>query len=647
MAVYTTYANKSALTKSETPSVNYSTGTEFTLTLNTSGFCEAYYGFDNSIAASLLKKQITNVDFLFYVTSRTTGSSIWGDIVTSAWAESGVTFLNKPGRIISGFSSPAVTAGTYNTLNLINGANNFASLINYGMWYMLAEPYTGATMTTLSSRATTNKPYLSITAVDAVPVVKNPYPASGFIDEGKPVTFGWTFAAPAGTYGTLAQTSAKFRWKPTGGEYTEIEIDGTQNTITIPADTFTTDGIQWQVILKSDDNIESSDATWYTLTTVDSSASAEIITPKGVFIDGEQPTTFAWKHIIETGSTQYRYDLQYSTNAVETWVDFGSAVSEIESATIVPDTLPAGNVYWRVRTYNSDGIAGEWSAAAEIIVQAAPPAPTITTINTLPRPSITWQSLGQQGYQVKTDGYDSGTIYGTIKQHKIPVFLSDGVHEVSVRVQNSFSLWSEWSTVSATIANVAGIGVSLLTQSITNGVLLQWEGNHNNYIVYRDGEKVTETTNTEFTDWLTIDSHDYTVRGVTGDYYYMSNISTATPNVKEAAIAVIGDYNWLQLKMRRGSKPVLDFNETEQVVYQHYSGRSKPIAETNGFYDSSYSFSFSFRTKAEVDKFRSMRGKTVVYKDTREMCVGILQLNVSVDRASWDVSGTIVEVDYA
>ena len=84
-------------------------------------------------------------------------------------------------------------------------------------------------------------------------------------------------------------------------------------------------------------------------------------------------------------------------------------------------------VYWRVRTYNTDGTAGNWSDAAEIIVVAAPPAPVVLiTSGAAPRVSISWQSTDQQAWEAEINGISSGIIYGVAKAWRMPDYLPDG-----------------------------------------------------------------------------------------------------------------------------------------------------------------------------------------------------------------------------
>lgn len=120
----------------------------------------------------------------------------------------------------------------------------------------------------------------------------------------------------------------------------------------------------------------------------------------------------------------------------QTWTTLATVTGAARQWTCPAGTLTSSIKYWRVRTYNADGIAGEWSDAAQIVVIAAPTAPSIQIKSTGPRPSISWQTSEQEAYQVELDGVLSGgTHYGTEKTWTSPAYLADGSHTVRVRVQ--------------------------------------------------------------------------------------------------------------------------------------------------------------------------------------------------------------------
>ena len=287
------------------------------------------------------------------------------------------------------------------------------------------------------------------------------------------------------TYGTsgvgtqLSQGSAKFRWRPVGGNYTEIPISGAESTITIPANTFTTNEIEWQVNVTSNDGIESEFTPWYKLTTVDSvPQKPKPITPVLAFADGSLPVIFSWDHVIDTNSVSSGFDLEYSADQGATWSTLVNEVSENTAYTVAPSVLPAGNLQWRVRTYNSDAVVGPWSDPAMFVLQAAPEPPAISEMTASSRPVISWQSLGQVAYQVRiaAAGYDTGEIAGTIKSHKVGSYLANGDYLIEVRIKNAFSIWSEWASAAFSLAVTPPPAPVISAEAVSNGARIMISG---------------------------------------------------------------------------------------------------------------------------------------------------------------------------
>lgn len=514
--------------------------------------------------------------------------------------------------------------------------------------------YTHRASVTIQSHTGANKPYRLYTYEDVIPSVRNPYPQSGFVNEKADTVFGWTFYYPTtGVTGKLSQASAKFRWRPAGvEEYTEIIIEGEQNTATIPAGTFSTESIEWQVVVTSDDGIEGTPSAWYTLTTVDSLSEAIPLYPVSTFSDGSEPITMTWQHVIATSSDPSGFDIQYSSDDGLSWIDLAMGIQSAQTEYTVPaDTFPAGRVSWRVRTYNSDGAVGEWSEPAAFINQAAPPAPAVSIETLSPRPTIRWQSVGQQAYQIQSGDYDSGHIYGAEKRFKIPVFLPDGPVDIRVRVQNSFGLWSGWGVVSAAIANAPPGGVRLQAGTESGSAVLAWDGFPGAavYYVHRDGAPIAKTAETVYEDRLTAGPHVYTVLAVDeADNYAVSNAVHHETVVRGAVLGLLPDPEWLALKCRRGGRPTHNMSVQPVVAYHHYAGRSLPVADVSPFRTVTDDFSFTVLDRDALDSLDAMTGKLIMYKDgDGRIVVGILERLYADVRRRSDVEFTIHRTDWS
>ena len=510
--------------------------------------------------------------------------------------------------------------------------------------------YTVASEVEIETDLGANKPYVVCEYDDEKPIVRNAYPKSGFVNEKTEATFGWEFFFDyQRVKATLKQASAKIRWRPyEETEYTEILIQGDQNTYTFPANTFSTNQIQWQVVLTSDDGIEGDPSPWYTLSTVDSLSTAEIIEPKNEMRNGQEVNAFRWQHVIATGTEQKAFDLQYSADNGASWVNIADQKEQaLQSHEVAAGTLLAGTVLWRVRTYNTDSQPGAWSTNAQIVVQAPPSTPALLLESNTPRPVIKWQSDGQEAFQVRIGSNESGTIFGTAKRYKATEYIPDGPVEAAVRVQNSFGLWSEWATISIQIQNRPGQLITATYYERRAEVKIMWRSERAIFYIYRDGELIGKTTEHEYTDKRAIGKHTYTVRGADDDYYDLSNTITAIASCRTAIIADVETFAWLELHCRRGAKPQLAEDESVEVAYQHYSGRKYPVAEVTEFENKTATFEYSILDRNGADAARHLLGRTVILKTPQgRLCEGLLEsIAIKTDKYGTDFAFRIRATD--
>ena len=73
----------------------------------------------------------------------------------------------------------------------------------------------------------------------------------------------------------------------------------------------------------------------------------------------------------ESGSPQSAADLQWKTATGE-WTDLQTVPGSGTTWTAPKGTFPGGTIYWRVRSYNEAGTAGDWSSAASFTAFSAP-----------------------------------------------------------------------------------------------------------------------------------------------------------------------------------------------------------------------------------------------------------------------------------
>lgn len=494
------------------------------------------------------------------------------------------------------------------------------------------------------------KPYIEFTYVDdnAGLYPTDLRPANEFADNRAGVELRWSIALKAGTIGRPAQTKAVVSWSY-GGTTKTVTVNGTAQSYTIPASQLPETGtVTWRVTTTDSvgNTYTSPDATF---TTTDATCTAWPVTPVNAYVDGSKTVTLVWGRSISTGSAANGADFQASGDGGITWTTLGRATgyADFQAA---PGTLPAGNVLWRVRGYNTDGVAGPWSAPANIVVRQAPRTPSITRATTVPRPTITWQAEGQQAYQLQVGSWESGSVYGAAKSAQVPVFLPDGPAAVRLRVQNSFGLWSQWATTSVTIANKPGAAIALQSKDVQGGVRLSWSttGKYTQYIIYRDGKEVGLAAEKAHTDYTgPAGKAAYTVRGVNADSTYTDSArAIEILQLDSGMIAVIGKWDWLPLKCLRGRYPGAETSEEMEIAYTQYSGRAFPVAEISGHRTCQHKLEFTFRQREELVALRKMLGQMVIYKDMwGRLFTGILDSIEDASDWAWDVSFTITEVD--
>lgn len=246
---------------------------------------------------------------------------------------------------------------------------------------------------------------------------------------------------------------------------------------TVPAGTLENGkDYQWRAKITTDDGTTGWSG-WADFTTKDAiPGQPTIVSPQAKYLIGSDPTTLSWQHNIATGSAQHAFDLQYKQAG--SWTDIVvHEVSADQSYTVPGDYFAAGQMYWRVRTYNTDDIAGDWGTSSANVVQAKPETPILSQIASVPRLSASWQSVGQQAYRFTVANaagkivYDSGDTYGVGKTITIDDYLPDGNYTVSLKIQNGLGMWSDPAVSGIAIQNTPQAGEDVITaQSIFGGV---------------------------------------------------------------------------------------------------------------------------------------------------------------------------------
>ena len=459
--------------------------------------------------------------------------------------------------------------------------------------------------------------------------------SKAFVNRLQKNTFTWDATDDTATtqvcFAEIKQTSAVFEWRVKNASTSNtISVSGATTACTVPANTFPSGAIEWRVKVTANSGTTTTSA-WQEITTTDVTPTAKPVSPSGIVIDATIVNRFSWQHIISTGTPQSKADLQWSADGT-TWNTLATVTGENQYYDVPANKFTSGTKYWRVRTYNTDGTPSEWSDKAEFIAINAPSAPSIVIQSTGPRPRITWQTTEQEAYQLTlSSGYASGTVYGTEKAWRSPVYLADGRYTVRVRVQNKYGMWSEWSAAALPVSHTEGEAITL-SAGASHEAALTWQtaGSYDFYLIERDGVAIGRTIQKQYIDHTSINSVTYRVRGcyADSDNYGLSNTVTAEILPDTAMICDLESGTWQRLPL---SETILRTNRISRaatISTVHLSGLAYPVAERTEFRDMAVQISCAFTAKnrAAALALEALVGRLVCAKTTQgDMDTGYLK----------------------
>ena len=326
------------------------------------------------------------------------------------------------------------------------------------------------------------------------------------------------------TYAQYEWTAATVYYKKsTDQNYTSVSgtVSGSWSDVRIDTNIGFQDGYTYDVYITAvSDDGETATTPVAQFTTTDASAVATCIAPSGAFTSGD--VTFIWSHTTEYGTPQHAYDLQYSTNNGSSWTTLKS--HEVTQNTTTSTTLNSAGVYlWRVRTYNTNDVAGEW-ASATFVNQVPATPPTNLSVNTKGRPTVSWAASSQSAYQVQfllgdSIAYDSGAVYTTETSHFVNKYFDDNrSYVVRVRVYNALGEISDWTTTGYQQPNVTDVVFTV--ESPEGGgaqIVITPDEDFVGYYILRNNKPIAYVTGETYSDPYAIGLTNYGVVGVTSD----------------------------------------------------------------------------------------------------------------------------------
>lgn len=642
MPTTTVYANRAAMTRSGSPNTSTSSGltnTEIKYMGAGSGeITRPVYGF--SVPKELYGKQVTS-GYVTFVLEQLIASE--SDFLASALIRK-----NPEDLVISAVTYNNAWDGvaldekllnnvwrdqkqTHASSTVIAKALNGITIIPF---YKYSNKNSGATVTTAPAITFT----YSDTAIPNITQGKTP----GYKNPNKEILLSCLLADDIVAEPNL--TAAKLRWRIAGqSDYTEIplgtpvplaqEVDHAgfflSYSLSVPAKTFPTkQQLEWQIQVELDGQWWSQNAAWEPLSTVDSISRAVPKAPVNALVDTESDNVFSWEHINATSSDPTGYDLQYSTNG-ETWQPLSAKQnSDACECTIARDTLLSGKSWWRVRTYNADQVAGEWSGIAAIVGYGAPPAPIIVGIENSARPLIVWQSAVQIAFELEILQQGSVVLHvdetaGTEKRYRVKQFLDDGTYTLKIRVKSSGLYWSAWAGANFLIKTVKPPVVSISGTKLKNGVLIETDPVEDMLYLLRDRVPIAKMPSGFAEDYCSVGVHRYMIRRVTPQNTFSDSavIEVAT-NVEQAVIAPSGS-------PRQMIAPLLQIQANQYpsslgiaAEMRYFAGRRYPVAAIDESVQREFTPAFASLSTEQVTALQLLteNGEPVIYRNVAGDC---------------------------
>ena len=643
MAVVTMYANQSAKISISYPTTNYSDD----VVVDDGNLLVSFSGFP---LAAQFKKIILAKIFLYATLSGSTAQNISGSVISflaESFVEKSVTYQTRPktslnrAKIYAYVSSAKYVSADVSGIYLAG----VPEILQHGIQ---ADPPYGVGFQT--SRGS-NKPYVTVEYSDDLVglTLSSLSPGSGSIVAANATVFSWTEKVDGVCYAGVSRNSAKFRWRKSASDTVkEIAVPGTATSITIPANTFSGDSIQWQLSVTANSGVTTT-SDWMTLSLTDVESTAVAVAPDRAVLDGSSDNVFKWEHVISTGTAQTKAELQQSTDG-STWTALATVTGAANTWTAPAGTFTSGTKYWRVRTYNSKGAAGVWSAATQFIVLAAPATPPVSIVSTEPRPEIRWQSDEQQAYQVEIDGvYASGTRFGTGKTWKAPFYLADGSYTVRVRVQNEYGFWSPRGAAALPVTNVPGGAITLTAEGGIEAALSWTPGSFDYYLVYRDGVAIAKVTEPSYTDAASIGGVRYQVRGCydNSDNYSLSEAVEVTVSTDNVRLYDMERGEWLHFLYDSSAHRSTGLRLSQDIQYVQLSGHTYPVVERSEFKSRALRITCVCADDAERQTLRALLGHLTCCKTPEgNMTIGYpASISESSDDFFSTYSFTIEQID--
>jgi hypothetical protein len=388
--------------------------------------------------------------------------------------------------------------------------------------------------------------------------------------------------------------------------------------------------------------------------------------PIGIFTSNNEVIRFSWNYNSSVGGVQKAFDLLWSDDGT-TWTTVSQTTAN-NYYDMPADTLPSGNIYWKVKTYNEYDEASPESTVSTFYAIGAPATPNIVSITSgTARPTVSWTSTNQQVYQIQIL-QDSNVIFDSsdiasisIKSHKVTEFLQDGNYTAQVRIKNEYDLWSEWASIGFTLTTTKPTkptlalvrkkyNITTISNIGTNSYLLLYRSDYgqNNYkCIYKS------TTNDIIDNKIESNKkYQYFVRAVNSSEAYNDSdiLDVYAPTINKSIISPISDLNNVfEINYNLGERPTKNLTTAMVTTSNYFTGRENSVTEFSEHSSQSVNLGFYIKLDTNYNQLADIINlkDIVLYRDGRRKFYGTISGFENKDhRAGYIIGFSVTQVDF-
>jgi len=507
------------------------------------------------------------------------------------------------------------------------------------------------------------KPTLSVTLSDDNRAMSAKYvsPSNGaYILPSEQIAFSCTLARDnAVSLYELQPSAGSLRYRAQGASsYTSIALavadDRLTYSHTLSASSLGTGVYEYQFVftINSGDTVTTD---WKTINISDTTPSAPTIrAPGNEILSGNEPIDFSWTHNNASGLPASKSVIQIAANSAE-YVDVITVDGSTSSYTLPADQLTSGKWKWRVRTYNSQNVAGAWAESSFTIV-ATPSTPEITITNATAMAAIRWTTSEQMAYQVEIDGAIVKTDFGSTNTYAVREHLKNNTtHIFRVRAQNTYGRWSQWGSASLMVQNSAD-PITFTAEAVNGHAELAWSSRECDYYrVYRDGICIAQLDYPaeRYTDQTAIGRVTYEIRGVFEQYgrYDVSELVTIFVAPEVNRIRRLADETWLDLKLSSVQYKSDGISKTRKIQLIHMAGKVYQDVELSQQHSESMSVTCAFNPEdlEQMAALEALIGEVVILETVNGRgIIGVIDgINAEQQQFYTTYDFTITRINYS